>query len=134
MRICANVGDGGAEKAQDRLGDSPGGLAQAAMRHPQHAAALELKASVALAVGLEAGPGSVKLETVELDDQSLSRPEHVDLQAGDPDVDLWGRDSGALAHLEEPALELRLDRRLRTRVGGDCAREPSQPTMPSPAR
>ena len=93
----------------------------------------KLESSVPRAVALERRAGPVVGEPVELDDEPAVGPSHVDLVAGEADVDGRRREPGLAAEYEEPFLEL------RARVGrgadmlphnGTQERRPAVPVTP----
>jgi hypothetical protein len=61
------------------------------MGDPKNAISRSHSLPIATSVALERGPVPMKFVTVELDDQVLSRPEHVDLVTEDQHVEggLW---------------------------------------------
>jgi hypothetical protein len=63
-----------------------------------------LEVSVAPAVAFECGSGGVEGVAVDLDDQAVVGPEHVDLVAADASVGLRWREAGLADQLEQSAL------------------------------
>jgi hypothetical protein len=81
--------------------------AKAARGDPQHSVAGELKVRVADAITLERAACAMESEAVELDDQSLARPEDVDLESRNARVEHRRRQSRPAAELGEAALQCR---------------------------
>jgi len=79
---------------------------QAPVGHAVHPIAGELENVVSLSIPFECSPRTVVAVSIELEDQTLGVPHHVNLDAGDDDVDMWHRQAVAAQEIEAQALQL----------------------------
>ena len=90
-----------------------GGVAEPAVRDPDHALAGDEEVGVAAAVPFERGARGVVGPAVELEHERVRRPVHVDLVAGHPHVRAGRRQARRLDQPQEAALGLREPKYLR---------------------
>ncbi len=98
------------------------------MREPDHPLPGRLQGRVARAIALEGRAVAVEREAVEFDDESVPRPEGVDLHPFDEDVARGRRDAVALAEGREAVLE-----RGPRAIGGPCRVDQAPAASEAPA-